>query len=157
MHKKNDVSLSKEFQKNLSKEHEKHGVIDQGEYRKRASIRKWTHIEYHVKDNADVTHKYVKIYCDTNQFTELPFCGPHSKPHGTRGLSKHHRLRFDPKLGHDICVIIRIPCACVSCTSMLDTPWISGTTFKKKHATNLSQILLTDQCLAHITIGIPFT
>ena len=23
--------------------------------------------EYHVKDNADVAHKYVKIYYDTNQ------------------------------------------------------------------------------------------
>ena len=25
-----------------------------------------------------------------------------------------------------ICTIIRIPCACVACTSMLDKPWISG-------------------------------
>ena len=31
---KNDVSLDKELQKHLSKEHRKHGVIDQGKYRK---------------------------------------------------------------------------------------------------------------------------
>ena len=59
-------------------------------------------------------------------FPELPFCGPHPKHHGARGLIKHYHLRFDPKLGHGVCVICRIPCACVSCTSMLDKPWISG-------------------------------
>ena len=31
---KNDVSLAKKFQKHLSKYHRKHGVIDQGKYRK---------------------------------------------------------------------------------------------------------------------------
>ena len=31
---KNDVSLAKQFKKYLSKEHRKHGVIDQGKYRK---------------------------------------------------------------------------------------------------------------------------
>ena len=45
---------------------------------------------------------------------------------GTRGLSKHYHLRFDTKLGHGVCVILRILCACVVCTSMLDKPWISG-------------------------------
>ena len=73
-------------------------VIDQGKYRKRASKRKWTDREYHVQDNADVSHKYVKMYCDTNQFSALPFCGPHTKPHVARGLSKHNHLRFDQKL-----------------------------------------------------------
>ena len=58
---------------------------------------KWTDREYHVQDNADVAHKYVKIYCDTNQFPALPFCGPHQKPQGARGLSKHYHLRFDSK------------------------------------------------------------
>ena len=44
----NDVSLDKKPQKNLSKEHRKHGVIDQGKYRKIASKRKYTDREYHV-------------------------------------------------------------------------------------------------------------
>ena len=65
----------------FSKEHRKHGVIDQGRYMIRESKRKWIDREYHVQDNADVAHKYVKMYCDTNQFSELPFCGPHPKPH----------------------------------------------------------------------------
>ena len=89
-------------------------------------IRKWTEREYHVQDNADVEHKDVKMYCNTNQFPTLVFCGPHSKPHGARGLLKHYHLRFDPKLGMGKCAIRRIPCVCVACTSMLDKPWISG-------------------------------
>ena len=32
---------------------------------------------------------------------------------------------FDPKLGHGVFEIWRIPCSCVACTSMLDKPWIS--------------------------------
>ena len=75
----------------------------------------------------------MKIYFNTNQFPELPFCGPHPKHHGARGLIKHYCLRFCPKLGHGICAIRRIPCACVSCTSMLDQPWIYGI-FSKKQA-----------------------
>ena len=47
-------------------------------------------------------------------------------------MSKNYHLRFDPRLGHGICAICRIPCACVACTSMLDQPWISGTPSKKK-------------------------
>ena len=66
------------------------------------------------------------MYCNKNQFPELPFCGPHCKPHGAKGFSKHYHLRFDPKIGNGICTIIRIPCACVACTSMLEKPWISG-------------------------------
>ena len=81
--------------------------------------RKWTDRQYHVQDNDDVAHQDVRIYCNI-------FCGPHSNPHGARGLSKHYHLRFDPKLGNGICAICRIPCACVACTSMLDKPWISG-------------------------------
>ena len=82
--------------KHLSKEHSKHELVDQVKYSKRASKRKWTDREYHVQDNADVAHKYVKMYCDTNQFPALPFCGLHTKPHGARGLSKHYHLRFYP-------------------------------------------------------------
>ena len=70
--------------------------------------------------------KYVKMYCNKNQFTALSFCGPNSKPHGARGMSKHYHLRFDPKLGMGVCAIRHIPCACVACTSMLEKSWISG-------------------------------
>ena len=90
--------------------------MNQGEYSKRANKRKWTDRYYDVQDNADFAHKYAKMYCDTNQFTALQFCGPHPKPHGSRGLSKHCHLRFDTKLVHGICAICRIPCACVGCT-----------------------------------------
>ena len=114
-------------------EHRKLGVIDQVKYRKISSKRKWTDREYHVQDNDDVAYKFVKIYCDINQFPTLPFCGPHSKPHGARGSIKHYHLRFDPQLGHGICAICRIPCACVGCTSMLDKPWIYGI-LSKKHS-----------------------
>ena len=110
----------------MSKEHCKYGVIDQVKYRKISSKRKWKDREYHVQDNADVAHKYVKIYCDTNPFPALLFLGSHPKHHGAKGLSNHYYLRFDPKLGHGICAIFRIPCAYVACTSILDKPWISG-------------------------------
>ena len=129
---KNDVSLAKQFQKHLSKEHRKHRVIDQWENRKRASKRKCTDREYHVQNNADVAHKDVKIYCDTKQFPALTFCGSHPKPHIERGLSKHYRLRFDPKLGDGICAIRHITCAYFRCTSMLDKPWISSIPSKKQ-------------------------
>ena len=39
---KNDVSLAKDFQKDLSKEHHKHEVIDQVKYSKILSKIKWT-------------------------------------------------------------------------------------------------------------------
>ena len=94
--------------------------------------RKWTERKYHVQDNASVELKDMKIYCNKNQFPTLPFCGPHSKPHGVRGLGKHYHLRFDPKLGMVKCAICRIPCACVHCTSMLDKPWISSISSEKQ-------------------------
>ena len=86
--------------------------------------RKWTDRQYHVQDNADVAHQYVRMYCNTNQFPELSFCGPRSKPHGARGLSKHYHLRFDPKLCMGTCAIHRIPFDYVVCTSMLEKPCI---------------------------------
>ena len=98
----------------------------------RSSKIKFTDIEYHVQDNADVVNKYVKIYCDTNQFPALLFCGSNPKPHGERGLGKHYNLRFGQKLGHCICAIHRIPCACVGCTSILDKSWICGIPSKKQ-------------------------
>ena len=94
--------------------------------------RKWTERKYHVQDNADVELKDVKMYCNTNQFPTLSFCGPHSKPHGARGLGKHYHLRFYPKLGMGKCAILCIPCACVACKSMLDKPWISGIPSEKQ-------------------------
>ena len=100
----------------MSKDDFKHGVIDKVKYGERSSKRKWIDREYHVQDNTDVAHKYVKIYCDTNQLPTLTFCGSHKNPHGERGLGKHHCLRFDPNLGHRICAISRIIFACVACT-----------------------------------------
>ena len=123
---KNDVSLAKLFQKNLSKEHRKNGVIDQEKYRKRVSKRKSTDREYHVQDNADVPHKDVKMYCDTNQLSALTFCGTHPEHNESRELSKHYHLGFDPNTGHGICALFRIPCDCVGCTSIMDKPWISS-------------------------------
>ena len=61
--------------------------------------RKWTERKYHIQYNASVELKYVKMYCNTNQLQELLFSGPHSKPHGAKGLSKHYNLRFDTKIG----------------------------------------------------------
>ena len=69
----NYVVLAKEFQNHLSKEHRKHGSIDQVKYKKRASKIKWTDREYPVQYSSDVAHKDVKIYFDTNQLPELPF------------------------------------------------------------------------------------
>ena len=88
--------------------------------------RKWTYRQYHIQDNSGVAHKYVRIYFNTNRFSALPFFGPHYKPHGARRLSKHHHLRFDPKIGNGVCEIRCIPCSCVACTSMIDKPYISG-------------------------------
>ena len=123
---KQDVSLAKEFQKHLSKDDRKHGFIDQGKYSKRYSKITWKDREYHVQYNYDVSHKDVRIYCDTNKFQTLPFCGSHPKTHGARGLGKHYHIRLDPNIGHGICSIRGIPCDYVACTSMLDQPWISG-------------------------------
>ena len=83
-------------------------------------VRKWTDKQYHVQDNADVEQIDMRIYCNTNQFPVLPFCGSHSEPHGERGLSKNYHFCFDLKLGNDVCKIRRIRYACVACTSMLD-------------------------------------
>ena len=72
------------------------------------------------------------MYCDTNKLPILSFCGPHLNPRGERELIKHSHLRFDPKLGHGICAIHRITCACVVCTSMLEKPLIHSIPSKKQ-------------------------
>ena len=92
------------------------------ENKEKGTVKKWTDREYHVQDNADVAHKDMKNYCETNQFPALPFCGTHPNSHVARGLCNHYHLRFYPKLFHGICVIGHVPCACVACTSMLDKP-----------------------------------
>ena len=51
------------------------------------------------------------MYCNTNYFPVLPFCGPYSKPRGARVFSKHYHLRFYPKIGNGVCAIRHIPCA----------------------------------------------
>ena len=84
------------------------------------------------QDNAAVELKDTKMYYNTNKLPALPFCGPHYKPHGARGLGKNYHLRFDPKLAMVECAIIRIPCACVAYTSMLDKHWISGISSDKQ-------------------------
>ena len=122
----NDLSSAKELKKHLTKEHHNNGVINQGKYRNIFMEIKWTDRQYHVHNNANIAHKDVILYCNTNKTPALPFCGPHSKPHDERGLSKHYHLCFDTKLGSDICAIRRISCACVKCTPMLDKHWISG-------------------------------
>ena len=70
---KYDVSLAKEFQRHLTKEHCKNGVFDQGKNNKRSMERKWTDRQYHVQDNCDVAHQYVRMYCNTNKFPEISF------------------------------------------------------------------------------------
>ena len=72
------------------------------------------------------------MYFDTNQLPTLPFWGPHSKPHVSTGFSKHYHSRFDPKIGHCICAICYIPCACIVCTSNIDQPYISSISLKKQ-------------------------
>ena len=94
--------------------------------------RKWTERKYHVQEIASVELKDVKMYCNKNQFPTIPLYIPHSTPHGARGLSKNYHLRFDPELGMGLCAILRIPCECVACTSMLDKPWISGISLDKQ-------------------------
>ena len=41
-------------------------------------------------------------------------------------------MLFDTKLGHGICKIHRIPCACSECTYMLEKAWIPGMTPEKQ-------------------------
>ena len=83
--------------------------------------RKWTDRKCHVQDNADVAHQYVKMYCNTNKFPEISFCGTHSKPHSARGLIKYYHLRFDPKIVMGIRENF-----CIPCDFVIDKPWIYG-------------------------------
>ena len=64
---KYNISLAKEFQHHQTKEHRKNGVFDQGKNNKRFMERKLTDRKYHVRDNAAVANKDVRIYCNINQ------------------------------------------------------------------------------------------
>ena len=89
--------------------------------------RKFTYRQYHVQDNSDVELKDVRMYCNTNQFPELSFSGPHYKPHGTGGLSKHYHFRFDPKLGNgNMCNFPYTMCLFFMYINAIYKPWISG-------------------------------
>ena len=72
------------------------------------------------------TTKTSKISCTSTLFQVLPFCGPHEKPHGVRRLSKNYHSQLNPKLFYGKCAIRKIPCACISCTNILDKPWNMG-------------------------------
>ena len=98
-------------------------MLDHGKDRKLDSKRKWKERDYHVQDRKYVQQKSVKMSCASTQFSALPFCGPHEKSHRVRGLSKHHHLRIDPRLGNSTCAIRQIPFACNECSNMLDKPW----------------------------------
>ena len=93
---------------------------------KKFNKKKWKNRDYYVQHNKYVENQDVKMYCETNQFTELKFLGPHNKPHGACGLGKNYHMRFNPKLGHGEYVIHHTPCACTLCTSSIEQPWIKG-------------------------------
>ena len=78
-----------------------------------------------------MSHIAVKISCTETNTPKCLFFGPHAKPHGVRGLSGHYCLRLYPKLGHGKCVMRKIPCACISCISMLDKPYAYKVDAKK--------------------------
>ena len=118
-----DVRLSQEFQNNFSNASRTHCILYYGKHKKWSSEKKRTNIEYHVKNNEYIQHKYVKIYCTTNQFPEFQFCGPQNKPYDVHRLIKHCHMRFDPKILHVIRAIHYIPCVRTQCTSTLDKIW----------------------------------
>ena len=95
-----DISLAREFQKYLSDPTRSHVLLYHGKYRKRSIKRKWTYREYNVQYSKDLSQILVKISWELTKLPALYFFSLHAKPHGVRGLSKHHHLRLDPKLGH---------------------------------------------------------
>ena len=48
--------------------------------------------EYLDWESNYVQQKPVKMSCASTQFQELSFCGPYTKPHGMRRLSKNCHL-----------------------------------------------------------------
>ena len=66
------------------------------------------------------------MFCDMAQFTELKFCGPHTKPHGIHALGNNYYVRFDHNLGDGKCNMCCIPCAYIYFITILDHIWIPG-------------------------------
>ena len=85
-----------------------------------------TNREYHVQHNKFVKHQDMKMYCATKQLPELNFPWTQNKPQGVCGLGKNYHMPFDPKLEPGTYSIHHITCACISCTSIIDQPWIPG-------------------------------
>ena len=110
----------------MSKDDLKHGFIDQGKYKERSSKIKWTYREYHFRVMLMFHTKTWKYIVIPTNYLHYRFVIHIQSLMDQGGVGKHYHLRFDTNLGHGICVICRIPCACVVCTSMLDKPWISG-------------------------------
>ena len=77
-----------------------------------------------MQEDVDGVHKYLSMFCDTNQFPSLPFCASYTKPHGVRRLSKYYHMLFDTQIGHGTCEIRQIPCYFVYWTYLLDKPWV---------------------------------
>ena len=67
-----------------------------------------------------------------NTVYTIEIFGPHTKPHGARGLSKHGHMWFYLKIGHNIWKECQISCACPECNYMLYKPWIPGFSLKQK-------------------------
>ena len=120
------ISLAREFQKHIPYPSHEHGVIDQCKDIKQYVKQNCTNYEYTVQYRKDVQYASVKMSCGTTNFPALPFCGPHVKLYGVRGLSKHYHLQLEPKLGYGKCAIRRMPFSFVACTNMLDKPWVHG-------------------------------
>ena len=64
----NYISLDKEFQQHLYKEHSQKCCHWSGKIQKRATERNCTDRKYLVQDNAAIAQKDAKIYCNTNQW-----------------------------------------------------------------------------------------
>ena len=68
--------------------------------------KKWIGRQYHFRIMLMLNSNMWKCIVTKINFHKLSFYGPHSKPHGASGLSKHYHLRFDQKLEMGICAII---------------------------------------------------
>ena len=77
------ISLTREY--NLfSDPTPAHGLLDHVKDRKASIKWKWNERDYNSQERKYVPPTSVKISCDTTKFLELPFFGPHTKPHGVR-------------------------------------------------------------------------
>ena len=113
---------------------------------KNVNKKNWTNRDYHVQHNKYVEHQDMKMYCDTNQFSELHFLGTHNKPHGVHVLVKHYHMYFFTKLLHVTHEIFRIPSACNLCTSIIENSGSRVCHHRNNLAINPSNILHTVLC-----------